>query len=69
MDLSGLLPYLEPKLRRNPLKPVIVRATENAPYGTVVEVLDDLRQGKARLALDQDIQIALPTDREARFWE
>jgi len=69
MDLSGLLPYLEPKLRRNPLKPVIVRATESAPYGAVVVVLDELRQGKTRLALDQDIQIALPTDREARFWE
>jgi len=69
MELSGLLPYLEPKLRRNPEKPVIVRAASGAPYGAMVDVLDELRQGKTRLGLDREIQVALPTDREARLWE
>lgn len=69
MELGGLLPYLEPKLRRNPDKPVIVRPAPEAPYGAAVDVLDELRQGKARLGLAKEIQIALPTEREAaRFW-
>jgi biopolymer transport protein ExbD len=69
MALSGLLPYLEPKLRRNPGKPVILRAVSAAPYGAMVDVLDELRQGKDRLGLEREIQVALPTDREAQLWE
>lgn len=69
MGLWGLLPYLAPKLRRNPAKPVIVRPASNAPYGAAVDVLDELRQGKARLGLAEEIRIALPTKREAaRYW-
>lgn len=69
MELGGLLHYLEPKLRRNPDKPVIVRPLPETPYGAAVDVLDELRQGKARLGLVSEIQIALPTGREAaRFW-
>lgn len=69
MEIEGLLPYLQPKLRRNPNKPVIVRPAPGAPYGAAVDVLDELRQGKTRLGLAREIQIALPTEREgARFW-
>jgi len=68
MMLADLLAYLEPKLRRNPTKPVLVRPRSDAPYASVVDVLDELRQGRTRLGLDQDISIALPTEREvARY--
>lgn len=68
MTLGELLPYLEPKLRRNPEKPVIVRPGPDAPYGAAVDVLDELRQGRGRLKLEHEIQIALPTAREAASW-
>lgn len=68
MALPDLLAYLEPKLRRNPAKPVLVRPRPEAPYASVVDVFDELRQGRARLGLDRDISIALPTEREvARY--
>lgn len=70
MEIGELLSYLEPKLRRNPGKPVIVHPAPEAPYGAAVDVLDELRQGRARLGLEREIQIAVPTEREiARFWE
>lgn len=69
MLVAGLLPYLEPKLRRNPEKPVIVQAADGTPYGAVVDVLDELRQGKERLDMAEEIRISLPTEREARSWE
>jgi biopolymer transport protein ExbD len=69
MPLAGLLPYLEPKLRRNPQKPVIVRAADGTPYGAVVNVLDELRQGRERLGLAEEIRLSLPTEREAQGWE
>ncbi len=69
MPLADLLAYLEPKLRRDPNKPVIVRSTPDAGYGHVVDVLDELRQGHTRLRLAAEIQIALPTEREiAEYW-
>ncbi len=69
MFLSRLLAHLEPTLRRDPRKPVIVRSSPGAAYGHVVEVLDELRLGRRRLGLDRDISIALPTEREiAEYW-
>lgn len=69
LSLRGLLPYLEPKLRRNPGKPVIVRAADGTPYGAMVDVMDELRQGRNRLGLAQEIEIALPTARETLLWD
>lgn len=69
LPLDGLLGYLEPKLRANPGKPVIVRPVDGARYGDAVDVLDELRQGRRRLGLAADIDIALPTWREIEeFW-
>ncbi|MGD2114922.1 MAG: biopolymer transporter ExbD [Acidobacteriota bacterium] len=69
MALTDLLAYLEPKLRRNPGKPVLVRGLADAPYSAVVDVLDELRQGRRVLGLEREVSIALPTEREAaRFW-
>ncbi len=70
LQLARLLDYLAPKLERNPYKPVIIHPLPDAPYGGMVAVYDQLRQGKAELALAQDIQIALPTEREmGQFWQ
>lgn len=69
MPLADLLAYLHPKLERDPSKPVIVKAESAAPYGALVDVLDELRQARDRLGLVQDVTIALPTEREAaQFW-
>lgn len=68
LALAGLLEYLRPRLARNPDKPVILKALEGAPYGAVVDVLDELRQGRERLGLDREISVALPTEREQALW-
>jgi biopolymer transport protein ExbD len=67
MRLDEILEYLKPKLERNPRKPVIIRPNEAAPYGAMVKVYDELRQGA-----DQGVEvknISIPTQREIdRFW-
>jgi hypothetical protein len=68
MAIDGLLPYLAPKLARDPRKPVIVQPEPRAPYGAMIEVYDELRQGKEKLGLREEIRIALPTQREAARW-
>lgn len=69
MALAGLLGYLAPKLERNPKKPVILHPDPKASYGAMVAVYDELRQGRQKLGLSEEIRIALPTEREvAQFW-
>ena len=68
MSLGGLIGYLEPILSANPDKPVIVKTDPAAPYGAMVDVLDELRLGERRRGLGP-IQVAIPTEREmARYW-
>ena len=70
MALDELLGYLKPKLTRNPQKPVLVRSDPEASYGMMVDVLDELRSGPAKLGLTGEIVIAIPTAREiATFWQ
>ncbi len=48
---------------------MIVEADDATPYGPMVDVLDELRQGRRRLGLAEEINIALPTEREKpMFW-
>jgi biopolymer transport protein ExbD len=69
MTVTGLLAYLEPKLHQDPDKPVIVRAAPETGYGLMVDVLDELRQGRVLLRLSSEINIALPTEREIlEYW-
>ena len=68
MALAGLLPYLAPKLERDPQKPVILQPHPQATYGAMIGVYDELRQGKEKLGLREAIRIALPTQREAQRW-
>lgn len=68
MQLEDILDYLKPKLERNPLKPVIIRPMPQAPYGSMVEVFDELRQGKDKIGIEIK-NINLPTQREIdQFW-
>lgn len=46
MDREELLPYLEPKLQNNPRKPVIIKPFPESPYGYMVAIFDELRQGR-----------------------
>lgn len=69
MALAGLLGYLAPKLERNPAKPVILHTDPRAHYGAMIAVYDELRQGRQKLGLGEEIRIAVPTEREvAQFW-
>ena len=69
LTLDALLAHLEPTLAQAPDKPVIVDAADGTPYGPMVDVLDELRQGRLKLGLAEEINIALPTEREmAMFW-
>lgn len=68
MQLEDILDYLKPKLERNPLKPVIIRPMPQAPYGAMVQVFDELRQGQDKIGIEVK-NINLPTQREiAQFW-
>lgn len=64
MELDGVLDYLAPKLVRNPNKPVILQTDPKAPYYAMVAVMDVLQQGKEKLKLVKDINVAIPTQRE-----
>lgn len=67
MEMGAILDYLEPKLERNPLKPVIIRPDPNAPYGYMVDVFDELRQGAEKGVEVKNISV--PTQREIEaFW-
>jgi biopolymer transport protein ExbD len=68
MLLGGLIPYLEPILAADRAKPVILKTDPAAPYGAMVDVLDELRLGEQRRGL-APIPVAIPTEREIRqYW-
>jgi biopolymer transport protein ExbD len=67
MKKEDIMDYLLPKLERNPKKPVIIRPDEDAQYGYMVGVFDELRQGEDREGIK--INISIPTRREIEmFW-
>jgi biopolymer transport protein ExbD len=69
MELDEILEYLEPKLERNPKKPVIIKPQPDSEYMHMVAVFDVLRRGKDILKLEKDINISIPTQREIEsFW-
>ncbi|HVR30739.1 MAG TPA: biopolymer transporter ExbD [Thermoanaerobaculia bacterium] len=63
LPLDELIEYLKPKLDANPEKPVIIRPDPASPYGSMVDVMDELRQGKEK-GLKEEVRISLPTQRE-----
>ena len=68
MQLGEILEYLKPKLERNPRKPVIIRPQQNAAYGDMVNVFDELRQANDKIGIEVK-NISIPTQREIdMFW-
>ena len=68
MPLEAILDYLKPKLERNPRKPVIIRPAQDAQYGYMVDVFDELRQAEAKIGFEIK-NVSIPTQREIdMFW-
>ena len=68
LPLDNILDYLKPKLERNPMKPVIIRAHEMTEYGHMVSVFDELRQAPDKIGMEVK-NVSIPTQREINmFW-
>jgi biopolymer transport protein ExbD len=68
MLLEEVLDYLKPKLERNPMKPVIIRAGEMTEYGYMVDVFDEIRQAPDKIGFEIK-NVSIPTQREINmFW-
>jgi len=68
MELDDILEYLQPKLERNPMKPVIIRPLETTEYGHMVAVFDEIRQAKDKIGIEVK-NVSIPTQREIEmFW-
>ena len=68
LPLDNVLEYLKPKLERNPMKPVIIRANEMTEYGYMVSVFDELRQAPDKIGMEIK-NVSIPTQREINmFW-
>jgi biopolymer transport protein ExbD len=68
MPLEEILDYLKPKLERNPMKPVIIRAEEMTEYGYMVDVFDEIRQAPDKIGIEIK-NVSIPTQREINmFW-
>lgn len=69
MRLDEVLDYIEPKLKVNPAKPVIIQPEPSAAYGDMVNVFDELRQSSEKKEFEIK-NISIPTRREIdAFWQ
>jgi biopolymer transport protein ExbD len=66
MDLREILPYLEPKLLRNPEKPVILYTDASAPYSAMILVYDVLGSAKQETHGFKVKNISVPTQSEVQ---
>jgi hypothetical protein len=64
MELAEILPYLEPKLLRNPEKPVILYTDASAPYSAMIAVYDVLGTAKEETHGFKVKNISVPTASE-----
>jgi len=65
MELDGILDYLEPRLTRNPEKPVILYTDAYAPYQAMISVYDVL--GSAEQSRGFKVKnISVPTQTEVQ---
>ena len=68
LTLDNVLVSLKPKLERNPMKPVSIRANEMTEYGHMVSVFDELRQAPEKIGMEVK-NVSIPTQREINmFW-
>jgi biopolymer transport protein ExbD len=67
LALDALRDYLEPKLRRNPTKSVILQTSLDAPYEAMTDVFDELRQvGVQNLVIPTSTELQLYGLRQLR---
>jgi biopolymer transport protein ExbD len=66
MELDEILPYLEPKLLRNPEKPVILYTDASAPYAAMISVYDVLGSAKLVSHGFKVKNISVPTQSEVQ---
>ena len=64
MELNEILPYLYPKLTRNPEKPVILYTDAAAPYQAMISVYDVLGSATVKTHEFKVKNIAVPTQSE-----
>jgi biopolymer transport protein ExbD len=64
MEASEILAYLEPKLTRDPNKPVILYTDPQAPYQAMIAVYDELGSAKDETHGFRVRNIAVPTQSE-----
>jgi len=64
MEPEAILPYLEPKLLRNPEKPVILYTDAYAPYQAMIRVYDELGSAKIPTHGYKVKNISVPTQSE-----
>ena len=64
MNLNEILAYLEPKLLRNPEKPVILYTDASALYQSMISVYDVLGSAKVKTHGYKVKNIAVPTQSE-----
>ena len=66
MELDEILPYLEPKLLRNPEKPVILYTDGQAEYQSMISVYDVLGEAKMETHGYKVKNISVPTQSEVQ---
>ena len=66
MELDEILPYLAPKLLRNPEKPVILYTDANAPYQAMISVYDVLGSAQIETHEFKVKNISVPTQSEVQ---
>jgi biopolymer transport protein ExbD len=66
MELDEILPYLEPKLLRNPEKPVILYTDGQAEYQSMISVYDVLGEPKLDTHGYKVKNISVPTQSEVQ---
>jgi biopolymer transport protein ExbD len=66
MELDEILPYLEPKLLRNPEKPVILYTDGQAEYQSMISVYDVLGEPKLKTHGYKVKNISVPTQSEVQ---
>jgi biopolymer transport protein ExbD len=66
MELDEILPYLEPKLLRNPEKPVILYTDGQAEYQSMISVYDVLGEPKMDTHGYKVKNISVPTQSEVQ---
>ncbi len=66
MELDGILAYLEPKLLRNPEKPVILYTDASAEYQSMIAVYDVLGSAQIKTHGFKVKNISVPTQSEVQ---